>query len=176
MISVSSRKTSSKNILHNRISVSGVLVSVILLLGLFGPWLTTSSDAYAILNPETKTGQRKYHTRVELSPLYGSMYKDDVFVERYWFISPGTSFAGLLLAISASLSIFKYKSSWAHFILFMVASLGIIVFFLSVGRGISIGVYTKVGWGLRLTSIGLLVFFVVSFTEMIGNNISRFID
>lgn len=166
----------SKTFLRNRISISSVLVSLILLLGLFGPWLTTSSDPYATLDPETKTGQRKYHSRVELSPLYGSMYKDDVFVERYWFISPGTSFAGLLLAISASLSIFKYNSSWAHFILFMVASLGIIVFFLSVGRGISIGVYTKVGWGLRLTGFGLLVFFVVSFTEMIGNNISRFMD
>lgn len=166
----------SKNVLYKKISIQGVFVSIILLLGLFGPWLINSFDSYAILDPETKTGQRKYHSRVELNPLYGSIYKDNVFVERYWFISPGISLAGLLLAISASFSIFKYNSSWAHFILFMVASLGIIVFFLSVGRGISIGVFTKVGWGLKLTGFGLLVLFVVSFMEMIGNNISRFID
>ena len=104
------------------------------------------------------------------------MYKDDIVVERYWFISPGINLAGLLLAISASLSIFKYNSSWAHFILFIVASLGIIVFFLSIGRGISIGVFTKVGWGLDLTGFGLLVLFIVSFREMSRNNVSRFMD
>jgi hypothetical protein len=58
----------------------------------------------------------------------------------------------------------------------MVASLGIIVFFLSVGRGISIGVFTKVGWGLGLTGFGLLVYFVVSIREMSRNYVSRYMD
>ena len=166
----------SKKLLYNKISIQGVLVSIIILLGLFGPWLTYSFDSYSTINPETKTGQINYHSKIELNPLFGSMYKDDIVVERYWFISPGINLAGLLLAISASLSIFKYNSSWAHFILFIVASLGIIVFFLSIGRGISIGVFTKVGWGLDLTGFGLLVLFIVSFREMSRNNVSRFMD
>ena len=165
-----------KKLLYNKISIQGVLVSIIILLGLFNPWLTYSFDSYSTINPETKTGQINYHSKVELTPLFGSMYKDDILVGRYWFITPGINLAGLLLVISASLSIFKYNSSWAHFILFIVASLGIIVFFLSIGRGISIGVFTKVGWGLGLTGFGLLVFFVVSFREMSRNNVSRFMD
>lgn len=176
MISAFSSARLSKKLLYNKISIQGVLVSIIILLGLFGPWLTYSFDSYSTINPETKTGQINYHSKIELNPLFGSMYKDDIVVERYWFISPGINLAGLLLAISASLSIFKYNSSWAHFILFIVASLGIIVFFLSIGRGISIGVFTKVGWGLDLTGFGLLVLFIVSFREMSRNNVSRFMD
>jgi len=176
LISAFSSARLSKKLLYNKISIQGVLVSIIILLGLFGPWLTYSFDSYSTINPETKTGQINYHSKIELNPLFGSMYKDDIVVERYWFISPGINLAGLLLAISASLSIFKYNSSWAHFILFIVASLGIIVFFLSIGRGISIGVFTKVGWGLDLTGFGLLVLFIVSFREMSRNNVSRFMD
>ncbi len=156
--------------------IQGAFVSTLIILGLFGPWLTYSFDSYATLNPDTKTGQINYHSKVELNPLFGSMYKDDTLMERHWFISPGTSLAGLLLVISASLCIFRYNTSWVHFLLFMLASLGITVFFLSIGKGISIGVFTKVGWGLGLTGIGLLVFFVVSFMELSRNNISRFMD
>ena len=121
-------------------------------------------------------GQLNYHSRVELNPLFGSMFKDDILVERFWFISVGTNVAGLLLAISAILSIFKYNFNFAHFILFIVASLGIIVFFLSVGDGISIGVIHKNRLGLELTGIGLLLLFIVSFREMSRNSISRFMD
>jgi len=176
LISIFSSVGWSKKFLYNKISIQGVLVSIIILLGLFGPWLTYGFDSYSTINPETKTGQINYHSKVELTPLFGSMYKDDILVRRYWFISPGVTLAGLLLSISACLSIFKYNYSWAHFFLFIVASLGIIVFFLSVGRGISIGVLTKVGWGLHLTGFGLLIFFVVSFREMSRTHASRFMD
>ena len=160
--------------LYNKISIQGVLTFIIILLGLFGPWLTYSFDSYVTLNPETKTGQINYHSKVDLNPLFGSRYEDGLLVGRYWFISPGISLAGLLLAISASLSIFKYSFSLTHFILFIVASLGFIIFFLSVGRGISIGVFTKIGWGLGLTGFGLLVLFVLSLREM--SPVSRFMD
>ena len=104
------------------------------------------------------------------------MYKDDFLVERYWIITPGVFLAGILLAISAIFSIFKYTSKVAHFLLFIVASLGLLVFFLNVGEGISIGVFTKIGWGIKLTGIGLFLLFVVSFREMNRNSISRYMD
>ena len=176
LINPFSNEELSKKLLFNKISIQGVLVFIIILLGLFGPWLTYSFDSYSTLNPETKMGQINYHSKIELTPLFGSRYKDGLLVGRYWFVSPGINLAGLLLAISASLSIFKYSSSLTHFILFIVASLGIIMFFLSVSRGISIGVFTKIGWGLELTGFGLLLFFVLSLREMIRDTVSRFMD
>lgn len=166
----------SKKLLINKISVEGALVGIVILLGLFGPWLTYSYDSYATIDPDTRMGQLNYHSRVELNPLFGSMYKDDVLLERYWIITPGIFLAGILLAISATLSVFKYTSSLAHFLLFMVACLGMFVFFLNVGEGISIGVFTKLGWGLKLTGVGLLLLFVVSFREMSRNSLSRYMD
>ena len=162
--------------LNNKVSFEGVLVSIIILLGLFGPWLTYSYDSYSTLNRDTRMGQLNYHSKVELNPLFGSMYKDDFLVERYWIITPGVFLAGILLAISAIFSIFKYTSKVAHFLLFIVASLGLLVFFLNVGEGISIGVFTKIGWGIKLTGIGLFLLFVVSFREMNRNSISRYMD
>ena len=166
----------SKIFSYNKINLSGLLVSILVLTGLFGPWITYSFDSYPTINPETKMGQLNYHSRLELNPLFGSMYKDDILNGRFWFISVGTNVAGLLLAISAILSIIKYNFSFAHFILFIVASIGTIVFFFSVGEGISIGVFTKIGWGLELTGIGLLLLFIVSFSEMSRNSVSRFMD
>lgn len=162
--------------LQNRVSVQGMLVSAMIIVGLFGPWLTVSYDSYAKLNPQTKMGEIFYHSRVELCPLYGSIYNDEVLVARSWFISPGISLGGLLLAISAALSIFKYKVSWAHFILFTMALLGVVFFFLSVGEGISIGVFTKIGWGIELTGLGLLFLLIVSFLELGRNSVTRFMD
>ena len=166
----------SKNLLINKVSIEGALVGIIILLGLFGPWLTYSYDSYATIDPDTKMGQLNYHSKVELNPLFGSMYKDDILVETYWIITPGIFLAGILLAISAILSVFKYNSRLAHFLLFMVASLGMLVFFLNIGDGISIGVFTKLGWGLKLTGLGLLLLFVVSFREMSRNSLSRYMD
>ena len=147
-----------------------------MMVGLLGPWITMSYDSYAKLNPQTKMGETFYHSRIELSPFYGSMYKDEVLIGRHLYISFGTSLAGLIIAISAFLSIFRFTVNWAHFALFFLALLGIVVFFLSVGEGISIGVFTQVGWGLKVTGLDLFLYFLVSFMELSRNSISRFMD
>lgn len=175
MIHTKSRGTITKKILK-KLNIQGVIVSLLILIGLFGPWLAYSYDSYPSINPETNMGQLNYHSRIELNPLFGSMYKDDVLIGRYLFISVGVSISGVLIAISATLSIFKYNYNWIHFILFTVASTGFILFFLSIGGGISIGVFTKIGWGLKLTGVGILVFFVVSLSELSRDSISRFMD
>ena len=154
----------SKNQIYNKINFQGLFVSIIILLGLFGPWLVYSYDSYSTINSETKMGQLNYRSKIELNPLFGSLFTDDILVERIWFVSVGTNMAGLLLIISVILSIF------------IIASLGIIIFFGSIGSGISFGLFTKVGWGLKLTGFGIMLFFIVSFKEMSKNNISRFMD
>lgn len=153
-----------------------VLVAAIMVAGLFGPWITMGYDSYAKLNPQTRMGEKFYHSWIEFSPFYGSVYKDEALIDRYWFISPGTSLAGLIVAVSAFLGIIRYKANWAHFILFFFALVGVVIFFLNIGEGISIGVFTQIGWGLKLTSLGLLLFFLVSFMELSRNSISRFVD
>lgn len=162
--------------LFNKLSPPGIIVSLLILSGLFGPWLTYGFDSYSTINPKTHTGQLNYHSMIELNPLFGSIYKDNILLERNWFMSPGLDLAGLLFIIAASLSILEYEFKWAHFILFIVSSLGFMMFFMSIGRGISIGVFTKVGWGLYITGLSLLLLFIVSFREMSRNSISRYMD
>jgi Na+-transporting NADH:ubiquinone oxidoreductase subunit NqrB len=111
-----------------------------------------------------------------LNPLYASIYKDEVLVEKTWFITIGISLAGLMLMLAAVLSIFRYKQTWVHISLFMLSMVGMFFFFMSVGSGISIGIVTHVGWGLEVAGLGLLFLFVVSLRELTRNSISRFVD
>ena len=159
-----------------RISTPGVLVSAILIAGLLGPWLTVNYDSYVKLNPETKTGERFYHSRVELNPLFGSVIENDVVVTRNWFITPGITLSGIMLALSAALAVFKYGYGWVHAALFFLALLGTLVFFMSIGAGVSIGVATKIGWGLSLSGLGLITFFAVAFRELSLSMVSRYVD
>jgi len=165
-----------KSNFFSRINLAGLLIAIILIIGLFGPWLTVGYDSYAKINPETKVGEAYYHSRVELNPLYASIYKDEVLVEKTWFITIGISLAGLMLMLAAVLSIFRYKQTWVHISLFMLSMVGMFFFFMSVGSGISIGVVTHVGWGLEVAGLGLLFLFVVSLRELTRNSISRFVD
>jgi hypothetical protein len=145
-------------------------------IGIFGPWLTYSYDPDSRLNPETKLGERFYHSRIELSPFYGSIYKDDIKIEEIWFISVGTTLSGIMIFVSASLSILKFKRSWTLFIIFILSTLGIFAFFMSLGRGIAIGVLTHIGWGLWLTGVGITFLFILSIKELSRNDMSRFVD
>lgn len=164
------------NNLHSNLNYKGIIASIFIILGFFSPWLIYYYDPYPTINPETNTGQLEYHSRVELSPLYGSVYKDGKLVERILFISTGLNISFILLSISSILSIFNYNSNWAHFIFFSLNLIGFIMFFMSVGEGISIGVFTKVGRGLFLTGFGMLLSFIISFQELTRNSISRFMD
>ena len=165
-----------KRDIRSRINLAGFLVAIIMIIGFFGPWLTVSYDSYAKLNPVTKLGEAYYHSRVELTPLFGSIYKDEILIERNWFISVGINLAGLTIILSAVLSIFRYEKNWVHFSLFFLSILGLVFFFMSVGEGISIGVFTYIGWGLEVTGLGILMLFLVSIIELGRNSITRFMD
>ena len=97
-------------------------------------------------------------------------------VEEAWFISIGTTLGGIMIFVSACLSILKYKQSWAQFILFILSIVGLVAFFMSIGRGVAIGVLTHIGWGLSLTGVGIIFLFFLSIKELSRNDMSRFVD
>ena len=166
----------SKSLGRFKITPLGVLVALVMLVGLTGPWLTVGYDSYSVIDPVTKLGGIRYHSRVELSPFFGSTFKDEVLQGREFFVSAGTSVCGVFLVFSALLSILVYRVNWAHFAFFLMALCGVVLFFLSVGEGISIGVITQIGWGLDVTILGLLLSLILSLKELVRNNLTRFMD
>ena len=165
-----------KNSQYYKLNIRGVIASIAIIIGLFGPWLIYGFDPYATINPETNTGQLNYHSIIELNPLFGTIYKDNILLERSWFMSPGLNLSALLLIISSMLFVFSHRNSWTNFLLFLLALIGFVIFFMSVGDEVSIGVLYKVGWGLYFTGLGLFSMFIVAFLEMSRNSISRFMD
>jgi hypothetical protein len=159
-----------------RLTYPGIIVAILMVVGVFGPWLTLSYDPDSRIDPVTKIGERFYHSRIELSPFIGSLSKDGIILEESWLISPGTAIGGIIILFSAFLAIFKYHKIWVHFALFLASILGFISFFMSVGRGIAIGVITQIGWGMWLSGLGVMLLLVVSIREMSKNSISRFVD
>ena len=162
--------------LSKRISYPGLILTLIIFLSLFGPWVTLSYDSYVVLNPITKLGEKHYHSRMELSPFYVSILKDGQLETRFLLVSVGTTVAGIIFVAVAVASMFKYRIGWISFLNFFGFITGLFVFFLSLGRGISIGVFTKSGWGMILSFFGLLWSFFLAFINMTSNRVSRHID
>ena len=162
--------------LSKRISYPGLILAIIIFLSLFGPWITLSYDSYVVLNPITKLGEKHYHSRMELSPFHVSVIKDGQLETRFLMVSVGTTVAGIIFVAVAVASMIKYRSGWISFLIFFGYLVGLFVFFLSLGRGISIGVFTKAGWGMITSFFGLLWSFFHAFINMTSNRVSRHID
>jgi hypothetical protein len=113
---------------------------------------------------------------MELSPFFVSVIKDGQLETRFLLVSVGMTVAGLILVSVAVASVFKYKSGWISFLVFFSYLAGLYIFFLSLGRGVSIGVFTKPGWGMLLSLVGLLFSFFLAFINMTRNRVSRHID
>jgi hypothetical protein len=164
------------NKVKQRLTYSGILVAVVIIIGLFGPWITLSYDPDSRIDPITGIGERIYHSKIEITPFMGSLSTDGVIIQESWFISTGTTIGGLLILFAASMTMFKYRKSWVYFLLFLASILGFISFFMSLGRGIAIGVITQIGWGISLTGFGVVFLFILSLREMSKNSYSRFGD
>lgn len=147
-----------------------IAVGFIIIVGLFGPWLSIGYDSYGVINPRTGQVEVRYHSKIVVSPFFGSIIRDDKLVRTIWFLSFGTSLAGMMLISSAALYVFRFNRTWINFLLFTISFLGFNIFFLSLGRGLSIGVKTHVGWGLIITLIGLILMFVLSILELMRDS------
>jgi len=152
------KKIKYKSFFINKIDVWGILIGLIIILGLTGPWLIKDIKSY-----EFKDSKEK----IFMSPLFSSIVRDDQFVTTIWFISLETSLSGAALILTSILCAFKFKRKWINFLLFNISFLGFIFFFGSLGRGLSIGVRTFLGWGLFVTIIGIILMFILSLDKLI---------
>ena len=149
-----------------KIDFPGLFICILIIVGLFLPWVSKGYDSYAAMNPETKQGELRFHKKILLSPLGAKLYEDGVLVETLWFVSPGTSLAGLMLASAAALSAIRFRIRWVRFSLFITAVLGVVVFFMSLGTGLGIGLKTSFGWGLPVSLLGIALIFASSINEL----------
>ena len=141
-----------------------VVSCLFILFGSLGPWLWRGYNSYQVLDP--KTGERELHYELisEMSPFYISATYENEDSTYEWFVSPGTTVAGLLL-IASSL-VFPFTPSLRiKAITLSIALLGCFFFFLSLGGGLWLGLITRFSWGFQATGIGLML--------MVGSVISE---
>lgn len=147
----------------------GIIVCMVVIIGVFNPWISKGSEPYSIINSDTGQGELRYNKKIFLSPFYASIFEYHQFVERVWFVSIGTSISGIMLLSVALLSTVKYERLWVNFAYFIIAALSIVVFFMSLGFGLSIGLKTQIEAGITVSLIGLFLMFVLSINEMMGH-------
>ena len=151
-----------------KISFGGIVVCIVIILGVFNPWISKGSSPYSIISPATGQGELRYNKIIFLSPFYASIFEYHQFVERVWFVSIGTSISGIMLLAVALLSTVKYERLWVNFVYFIIAALSIVVFFMSLGFGLSVGLKTQIEGGIIYSLIGLGLMFVLSISKMMG--------
>lgn len=153
-----------------KINIWGIAVCIVVIVGLFNPWISKGSKSYSAINPDTGQGELRYQKIILLSPFYASIFENDHLVERVWFVSLGTSLSGIILLSVATLSIIKYERIWVNFIYFIVAALGIIIFFMSLGVGQAIGLRTQIESGAMVSLIGLGMMLMLSVSKMMKHS------
>lgn len=167
--------TVSTRFYRKKINYFGTALSIVILVGLVGPWINLSYDSFVVLNPATRLGEKHYHSRIELSPFYATVRTDNHVVSRVWFVSPGTTLAGIIITIVSVLNCINYRKRYVYFLIFYAYVIGLFTFFLSLGRGVSLGVFTKPGWGITIALVSTLFLFIHAFIKMTGGTVSRYI-
>ena len=152
------KKIKYNNLFIKNLDFWGILIGLTVIIGLTGPWLIKDSKSYD-LNDSTR--------KIILSPFYSSIVREGRVITTLWFISLETFFSGMTLLLTSILYAFKFNGKWINFILFNISFLGYMFFFGSLGRGLSIGVLTFVGWGLFVTTIGIMLMFTFSLVKLI---------
>ena len=140
----------------------GIIGGVLIIVGLFGPWLW---------RPLPLRRARDIGVIYEISPLRARVIEHGEAESIFWFfdfrLSLGISLSlmGLVIgAVNSIISFGRWKLSLAGF-LFYVTSF--FLFFYSFGRGLSIGIWTLIGWGLRVTLVGGIILLASAIINLI---------
>jgi len=157
---------------ERKINLWGVIAGFILIVGLFGPWLWRGYNSYVEFNTRTKKTEIYYHLKIVISPLFILMIRDGKIDNTICFPNFGTSLVGVILISAAVLYIFgfnrKFSRAGANLVnlsILLISFLAFLIFFLSLGRGLGIGISTHVGWGFKMTLIGVILIFFSSLVE-----------
>ena len=143
-----------------------ITVAIITIIGLFSPWITKPLDPIGVIDPNTGQGHLTYQRRILLSPFYIAIMNEGILSQLTWFISTGTTIAGLMVFIASIISSFKFKASIFNASSFLFGSLGIVFFFMSLGTGLGIGLRTDIGIGLIITIIGVGLMFASTIIDL----------
>lgn len=152
---------------ERKIHLWGVIIGVIVIVGLFGTWLWRGFDEELWINPKTGRREIRYHGKTIISPFFVSMVRDGRVESIMWFISFGTSLAGVILISASVLCAFRFNREWVNFIIFFISFLACLLFFYSLGSGLWIGILTQLGWGFKATLIGVSGMFFLSLVELL---------
>ncbi len=147
--------------------VFSIFGSLLILVGIFGPWLWRGFDSYQEYDPNTGEAILKYRIITKISPLYFSINTEEGDNEINWIYSAGTTLSAVMLFSSILFNLFLYgKLSWSKGLSLFIAILGIFLFFLSLGGGLWLGVITRFAWGFYGTMLGIVVMFLDIMIEL----------
>jgi hypothetical protein len=142
------------------------VIGAVVIVGLFFPWITKGLDPMGQINPETGQGELHYRRQILMSPFYVMITEEGEVTTISWFISTGTTFAGVMLGLSSVLFVCRFHNAWMKISIFLLAFLGVVLFFMSFGVGLSIGLKTEFGWGVVITLVGVGLMFIFSIIEL----------
>jgi hypothetical protein len=154
--------------LLKKINILNLIGCIIIIYGLFNPWLWRGYDPWTEFDPLKREAKIHYHQIMTTSPFYISIFIDDKLESTIWFINLESSISGATLLSTSILSIFIYKKRYIKLLINLISFSMIILFFLSFGgRGLGIGSITFIGGGLYITLIGLIIIFIASVLDLI---------
>jgi hypothetical protein len=140
-------------------NILGVIATLLVLCGTFGPWLSRSSEPSHTYDPSTFQVEVHYRYTAEISPLLLSLIEHGISRTDLWFYSVAMSLVAIGLVAGAILCTFsfgRFKISLIGWLLWFSSCL---LFFLNLGGGLWLGVHTFFGWGFVATVIaGVLMF------------------
>lgn len=140
--------------LKSKREILEVMACLLILFGSLGPWLWRGYNSYQVFDPETGERELHYELISKMSPFYISATYENEDPTYEWFVSPGTTLAGLLLIASSLVFPFTSRSR-IKIITLSIALLGCFFFFLSLGGGLWLGLITRFSWGFQVAIIGL---------------------
>lgn len=143
-----------------KINILGIIAGVMIIAGLFGPWLWRGYNPYYEINPETRERELRYHLITRISPFFFSIVTSAEEHTIEWFVSPGSSLSGVILISVAILFPFKFNRLWINGLIFLISMMACFFFFLNLGSGLWLGLLTRFGWGFQITTIGLTLAFL----------------
>ena len=134
----------------------GVIGGAMNIIGLFEPWLSQSTNGLG----------EHYRFTIKISPLFVSIAECGSSKSILWFYNISISIAaiGLIVAgIICSLSFGNWKISLTGWCIWVISFM---LFFLSLGRGLSLGIRTFVCGGFWITLSGGILMFISTLIDM----------
>jgi hypothetical protein len=151
--------------MRSKVDYVAMLAGLLVFLGTLGPWLWRGYDSYQVVDPETMDVKLHYRLTTRMSPFYVVATTEGGEVTMGWFISPGTTLSGVILLIAAVLFPLWWKRPRVRGALSAACIVGCMIFFLSLGGNLWLGLVTRFSWGVQVTVVGVALMLLTIFWE-----------